>query len=54
MSVFEMYDPRFRRLHIATARLDKLYSALGGGTGLFSGRPLSRLVRQSEQPHAAL
>lgn len=58
MSVFEMYDPRFRRLHIATARLDKLYSDCRWAEGpayfpagrylVWSDNPNNRMLRYDE------
>jgi len=58
MSVFEMHDPRFRRLHIATARLDKLYSDCRWAEGpayfpagrylVWSDNPNNRMLRYDE------
>jgi gluconolactonase len=58
MSIFEMNDPRFRRLHIATARLDKLYSDCrwaegpayfpAGRTLVWSDNPNNRMLRYDE------
>jgi len=58
MSIFEMNDPRFRRLHIATARLDTLYSDCrwaegpayfpAGRTLVWSDNPNNRMLRYDE------
>ena len=58
MSIFEVYDPRFRRLHIATARLDKLYSDCRWAEGpayfpagrylVWSDNPNNRMLRYDE------
>jgi len=58
MSIFELYDPRFRRLHIATARLDKLYSECRWAEGpayfpagrylVWSDNPNNRMLRFDE------
>jgi len=58
MSIFEMCDPRFRRLHIATARLDKLYSDCRWAEGpayfpagrylVWSDNPNNRMLRYDE------
>lgn len=58
MSIFETNDPRFRRLHIATARLDKLYSDCrwaegpayfpAGRTLVWSDNPNNRMLRYDE------
>ena len=53
---FEILDPRFAACIDDNARVERLVDRrrAGRGPGLVRGRPLSDLVRHSEQPHDAL
>jgi gluconolactonase len=58
MGIFETADPRFRRLHVATARLDTLYSGCRWAEGpayfpagrylVWSDNPNNRMLRYDE------
>ena len=55
-SPFETIDPRFDAMINPSAKLERLATGCrwAEGPGLFPGRPLPRLVRHPQRPHAAL